>query len=124
MTRRRRAHYGHFDKARRVEDLGYSILFMADHLNHPLAPFSALTLAAEVTCGLRLGTYVLSNDYRHPTMLAKELATTLRLWTEPLVSMLRWNAADHDPHMESAPRIPRSSVVSTSLGHSHWRVTS
>jgi hypothetical protein len=37
------------ETARRVEDLGYSTLFVADHLNHPFAPFSALALAGEVT---------------------------------------------------------------------------
>jgi probable F420-dependent oxidoreductase len=63
------------ETARRVEDLGYSTLFVADHLNHPFAPFSALALAGEATRTLRLGTYVLANDYRHPVMLAKELAT-------------------------------------------------
>ncbi len=33
-------------KARRVEALGYSTLFMADHLADTFAPFTALALAA------------------------------------------------------------------------------
>lgn len=62
-------------KARRVEALGYSTLFVPDHLDQQWGPLVALTVAAEATTTLRVGTLVLSNDYRHPVMLAKELAT-------------------------------------------------
>ena len=61
--------------ARRVEDLGWSTLTVADHLDDPLAPIPALMAAAAATNQLRLGTMVLANDYRHPAMLAKEAAT-------------------------------------------------
>ncbi len=60
---------------RKVEDLGYSTLTMADHLDDQLAPGPALALAAAVTTDLRLGTLVYCNDYRHPVVLAKEVAT-------------------------------------------------
>jgi probable F420-dependent oxidoreductase len=61
--------------ARRVESLGYAVLSMPDHLGNQLAPLPALGAAAAVTTRLRLGTWVLANDFRHPVMLAKEAAT-------------------------------------------------
>jgi probable F420-dependent oxidoreductase len=63
------------DKARRIESLGFTTLVMPDTLQYTLAPFPALAAAAAVTRSLRLGTYVLANDLRHPVMLAKEAAT-------------------------------------------------
>lgn len=63
------------DKARRAEALGYSTLVMPDNLQHTLAPLPALAVAATVTRTLRLGTYVLPNDFRSPVMLAKDAAT-------------------------------------------------
>ena len=63
------------ETARRIEDLGFSSLVMPDTLQYTLAPFPALAAVAAVTHSLRLGTYVLANDLRHPVMLAKEAAT-------------------------------------------------
>jgi probable F420-dependent oxidoreductase len=63
------------DLARKVEDLGYSSLLMPDHLDEQWAPLVALTAAAEATSTLAVGTLVLGNDYRHPVVAAKELAT-------------------------------------------------
>lgn len=62
-------------KARKIEELGYSTLFIPDHFTDQLAPIPALMAAADATKDLRLGTLVLDNDYRHPLVLAKELAT-------------------------------------------------
>jgi probable F420-dependent oxidoreductase len=61
--------------ARKVEDLGWSTLTVADHLDDQLAPMPALMAAAAATTTLRVGTMVLANDYRHPVLLAKEAAT-------------------------------------------------
>jgi probable F420-dependent oxidoreductase len=61
--------------ARKTEDLGYSTLFMPDHLGEQWAPLIALTVAAEATTTLRVGTLVLDNDFRNPVVLAKETAT-------------------------------------------------
>lgn len=61
--------------ARRVEDLGWSTLTVADHLDDQLAPIPALMAAAAATSSLHVGTMVLANDYRHPVMAAKEAAT-------------------------------------------------
>lgn len=63
------------DFVRRVEGLGYSTLFVPDHFRDQLAPLAALAAAAMVTEELRLGTLVLSNDFRHPAVMAKEAAT-------------------------------------------------
>ncbi len=62
-------------KARRIEELGYDALLMTDHLTQQLAPIPAMAAALEATTTLRVGSYVFSNDYRNPLMLAKEIAT-------------------------------------------------
>jgi alkanesulfonate monooxygenase SsuD/methylene tetrahydromethanopterin reductase-like flavin-dependent oxidoreductase (luciferase family) len=61
--------------ARRAEDEGYSTLLVADHFNRALAPMPALVAAAAATEKLRVGTFVLDNDFRHPAAMAKEAAT-------------------------------------------------
>ena len=61
--------------ARKVEDLGFTRLTVADHLDEQLAPVPALMAAANATSHLRIGSLVFCNDYRHPAMLAKEAAT-------------------------------------------------
>ncbi len=59
--------------ARRAEASGIDVLLASDHLGS-MAAVSRLQAAAEAT-SLRVGTYVLNNDLRHPTLLAQELAT-------------------------------------------------
>lgn len=62
--------------ARKAEALGFSTLFVPDHfVEHPLAPTVALAHAAAVTGTLRIGPLVLGNDYKHPVVLAREMAT-------------------------------------------------
>ncbi|MBX7161853.1 MAG: TIGR03621 family F420-dependent LLM class oxidoreductase, partial [Acidimicrobiia bacterium] len=63
------------DLARKAEDQGFATLFMPDHFEDQLAPMPALAAAAEATTDLRIGVLVADNDYRHPVMHAKELAT-------------------------------------------------
>ena len=63
------------DLARTIEDLGYSTLFIPDHFEDQFGPLVALTVAAEATTTLRVGSLVFGNDYRHPVVLAKEVAT-------------------------------------------------
>ena len=62
------------DKVRNVEDLGYDILVVADHIGDGVAPLQGLTAAADASGKLRLGTLVLDNDFRHPVVLAREVA--------------------------------------------------
>jgi probable F420-dependent oxidoreductase len=76
------------DTARKVQDLGYSTLFLADHYLGPgpaqraartprqdLAPIAAMATAAAVTETLRIGCRVFCVDYHVPAVLAKEAAT-------------------------------------------------
>jgi probable F420-dependent oxidoreductase len=63
------------EHVRAAESLGYSTLLMADHLLDQLAPLHALTAVAQVTTRMRVGTFVLNNDLRHPAVLAQELAS-------------------------------------------------
>jgi probable F420-dependent oxidoreductase len=61
--------------AKKVEDLGYSTLLLADHMGRGSAPLISAMAAAAATTRLRLGTQVLSNEFRNPSVLAKEVAT-------------------------------------------------
>ena len=61
-------------RARQLEDLGYDVLNIADHLDM-LAPFPVLTAAAQATTTVRLGTYVLNACFYKPALLARDIAT-------------------------------------------------
>ena len=61
--------------AKRIEGYGYDVLTMPDHFGDQLAPVPALMTAADATSTLRVGALVWDNDYKHPLVLAKELAT-------------------------------------------------
>jgi probable F420-dependent oxidoreductase len=84
--------------ARRVEGLGYSTLFIPDHFEDQFGPLVALTVAAEATTTLRVGSLVFGNDYRHPVVLAKEIAT-LDLMSEGRVEFglgAGWMTTDYE----------------------------
>lgn len=61
--------------ARRIEELGYTTLFLPDHFGEQYSPIAAMAAAAAYTERLKVGTLVFDNDYRHPVVLAKEMAT-------------------------------------------------
>jgi len=61
--------------ARHVEALGYHTLVMPDHFGARFALAPALVLAAEATSRLRVGSLVYDNDFRHPALLAQEVAS-------------------------------------------------
>jgi probable F420-dependent oxidoreductase len=64
------------DQAHKMEDLGYSTLYMPDHfVDARLAPMPAIAMAAAHTTTLRVSALVFDNDYKHPAVLAKEMAT-------------------------------------------------
>jgi probable F420-dependent oxidoreductase len=63
------------ETARRTESLGYSVATMPDHFGGQLAPMPALQAVLDATTTLRAGALVFDNDYKHPAILAKELAT-------------------------------------------------
>lgn len=63
------------DTARRIEGLGYEVATMPDHFTDQFAPMPALQAVLDATTTLRAGALVFDNDYKHPAILAKELAT-------------------------------------------------
>jgi probable F420-dependent oxidoreductase len=84
--------------ARKIEDLGYSTLFIPDHFEDQFGPLVALTVAAEATSTLRVGSLVFGNDYRHPVVLAKEIAT-LDLFSDGRVEFglgAGWMTSDYE----------------------------
>ena len=102
------------EQARKIEDLGYSTLFMPDHfVDAALAPMVALPFAAAATTTLRIGMLVLGNDYKHPAVVAKEAATLDVLSDGRLEFGLGagWMTADYDalglPYDRAGVRIDR-----------------
>ena len=103
------------DLARSVEGLGYSSLFIPDHFEDQFGPLVALTVAADATTELRVGSLVFGNDYRHPIVLAKEIAT-LDLLSEGRVEFglgAGWMTTDYEqagiPNDPPGVRISRMS---------------
>jgi probable F420-dependent oxidoreductase len=101
------------EKARRIEHLGYSTLFMPDHFTDQLSPVPALMAAADATANLRIGTLVFDNDYRHPVVLAKDCAT-LDLLSNGRLELgigAGWMRTDYDtagmPYDRAGTRISR-----------------
>jgi probable F420-dependent oxidoreductase len=66
-------------RARAIEAAGFSTLLVGDHLIIPMGPFAGMMAAADATTSLRIGTFVLGNDFRHPVYLAQEAASIDRL---------------------------------------------
>ncbi|KIA60752.1 LLM class F420-dependent oxidoreductase [Nocardia vulneris] len=60
-------------KARRAEALGYDVLSVPDHLGLP-APFPSLSLAADSTERITVGTFVLNTPFYNPVLLARDVA--------------------------------------------------
>lgn len=68
--------------ARKAEKSGYDSVWVSDHFTSPsgrpsgLEAWTVLSALASSTPKIRLGTYVLCNQFRHPSLLAK-MASTL-----------------------------------------------
>ncbi|MGZ4765384.1 MAG: TIGR03621 family F420-dependent LLM class oxidoreductase [Ilumatobacteraceae bacterium] len=63
------------DQARRAEDHGFDTILVPDHVVAGLVPpLVALDAMAAVTTRLRVGTFVLNNDLRHPVLVARDAA--------------------------------------------------
>lgn len=60
------------DWARRIEDFGYDVLHVPDHLGMA-APFPTLTMVATGTSTLRVGTFVLNTGFYKPALLARDV---------------------------------------------------
>jgi len=63
------------EQARKAEALGYDILVMPDHLAGQFAIGPALMAVADATLTLKIGTFVMQNDLRHPSLVAMDAAT-------------------------------------------------
>jgi probable F420-dependent oxidoreductase len=63
------------DSVKELEDLGYSTLFMPDHLDSGYGPLAGMTAALAATTTLKVGPLVLDCDFRHPAMVTRDLAT-------------------------------------------------
>jgi probable F420-dependent oxidoreductase len=63
---------------RSAEAQGYDLLLCPDHLGVS-SPFGSLAAAAALTERIRLGSYVLNNEFWNPALLAREVATLSRL---------------------------------------------
>jgi probable F420-dependent oxidoreductase len=61
--------------ARRAEELGYGTISMPDHFVPQLAVWPTLAAVAVVAPTVRLGTFVIAADFRHPAVLATDVAT-------------------------------------------------
>jgi probable F420-dependent oxidoreductase len=86
------------DKARRAESIGYDEIVLGDHLLEQLAPIPALATVAAATGRIRIGTFVLNNDLRHPAVLAQDLAT-LDVLSEGRLEVgigAGWNEPEYD----------------------------
>src|SRR5947207_14304512 len=60
---------------RRSENLGYATFLLADHYVNEFPPIAALMAAADAASTIHIGSLVFDNDFRHPVVLAKEVAT-------------------------------------------------
>jgi probable F420-dependent oxidoreductase len=68
--------------ARKVEDLGYSTLWIGQHPSWGgIEPIVALMAAADATTRLRIASHAFTNDLHNPVLLA-QAATTLDLFSE------------------------------------------
>ncbi len=126
------------DLARKVEDLGFSTLFVADHYLGPgpagggslmppqqLAPIAAMATAAAVTGTLRVGCRVFCIDYHVPAVLAKE-AATIDLLSEGRLEFgigAGWHAAEYQAmglDFGDAPRRVSKLEEVVALVKAHW----
>lgn len=85
------------DTARKAESLGYDTFVMPDHVD-VLAFGPALAAAACATSTLRVGTFVLDNDFRHPAFVAQD-AATLDLLSDGRFELglgAGWHAPDYE----------------------------
>lgn len=71
------------DEFQMAEDLGFDHAWLPDHVKNPDGPptdamhetWTVLTVIAERTSRIRLGTLVSSNTFRHPALLLKQAVT-------------------------------------------------
>jgi alkanesulfonate monooxygenase SsuD/methylene tetrahydromethanopterin reductase-like flavin-dependent oxidoreductase (luciferase family) len=99
-------------------------VFVPDHFGNQIAPVAALTGAAGATTSLRIGPLVLDNDYRHPVVTAKEMAS-LDLLSDGRLELgigAGWMASDYEqagipPEAASMIFDPDEGLAEMILGH-------
>ena len=101
------------ESVQRVEELGYSTLFVPDHFSEQYGPIAAMAATATLNERLHVGSLVFDNDYRHPVVLAKEMAT-IDLLSQGRLELgigAGWKAADYEqsgiPHESPKVRVDR-----------------
>jgi probable F420-dependent oxidoreductase len=62
-----------------LEALGYATLFVPDHFDEGYGPITAMATAVAASTSLTVASAVLAADFRHPAVLARELASIDRL---------------------------------------------
>jgi probable F420-dependent oxidoreductase len=68
------------DRVRLIEELGFDVVTVPDHLTDGLPPpLIACAAIAAASARVRIGTLVLNNDLRHPAVLAREAAMLAEL---------------------------------------------
>jgi len=101
------------DLARQAEDRGFDVVFVPDHFTDQLAPIPAMMAAADATTTLKVGCLVFDNDYKHPVVLAKEMASldVLTGGRTELGLGAGWMRTDYDqagmPYDEPGVRVDR-----------------
>jgi probable F420-dependent oxidoreductase len=106
------------EEARRAEAAGIAVLLATDHLGAHAALLTLLAAAQATT--LRIGTFVLNNDLRHPAVLAQEL-TTLDAMTDGRLEVglgAGWNREEYQAAglpFDPAPRRVDRMVASVAM---------
>jgi probable F420-dependent oxidoreductase len=86
------------ESAKEIEQLGYSTVFFPDHFDEGPGPIAAMAVCAAATTTLNVGALVLDCDFRHPAVLARELAT-IDLISEGRLEVglgAGWKAVDYE----------------------------
>jgi len=106
--------------AKKAEQLGYDSVWLSDHFISPdsrsygLETWTMLSALASQTRDIRLGTYVLCNQFRHPSLLAR-MASTLDVISKGRLDLgigAGWNREEHvafgfgwDKHLTRVERL-------------------
>lgn len=102
--------------AQQAEALGFVEYWSSDHIG-AADPFLALQYAADVTTTLHVGPLVLNNEFHHPVMIARSMASLDRLTGGRAILGLGTGYAQAEHDATSIPLRPRGPRV-TRLGES------
>ena len=85
------------ESVRELEALGYSTLFVPDHVDSGMGPLTAMAAAVTATTTLKVAPLVLDCDFRHPAIVSREL-TTIDLLSKGRIEVglgAGWKAVDY-----------------------------